>query len=213
MADILLGFQWERQSARYRDLSTGRWTSRATVTELMEAQVSSAERRLGNLVTAAHEGRLAPGWFAETMRTELRRLHLQNAALGIGGMDRMTSREFGRVGAALREDYARVARLTQELQDGTVSIAQALNRVQGYVGSARMQFFEAERTAMAQTGRQYEERRLLHANESCGDCIDYAGRGWRPAGELPIPGTNSACKSWCRCTMERREVRVDRQAA
>lgn len=210
MADVLPNYGWSREAARYRDLSTGRFVARATVTELLEAQVNSAERRLGNLVTAAHEGRVSPAWFAETMRTELRRAHLQNRALGVGGMDRLTQSDYGSVGRKLRDDYARVARLAQELRDGTVTLPQALNRVQGYMGTARLEFFEAERRALQRSERQWEERRVLGAAEHCPGCLELAARSWQPAGLLPLPADGSTeCGQHCRCTMERREVRTE----
>lgn len=208
MADVLVGFSFERGVARYRSLADGRFVSRATINDLLDAQVSSAERRLGNLITATHEGRLSPSWFAETMRTELRRLHLQERALAVGGFDRLTQSDYGSIGRRLRDDYARVARMAQELQDGTATLPQALSRMQGYLGSARAEYYEAERRVLGETGRQWEERRILNAQESCGDCIDLAARGWQPSGTLPLPGSGGTqCTVYCRCTMDRREVR------
>jgi hypothetical protein len=207
MADVLPNYGWERNTARYRDLSTGRFVSRNAISELLEASVSSVERRLGNLVTAAHEGRIAPAWFAETMRTELRRLSLQNASLGIGGIDRMDQRQYGRVGNSLRDSYGRVARLAADMQNGTVTLPQAMNRVQGYINSARMQYMASQRDALRATGRRMEARRRLSPAEHCATCIEYASRGWRPMEEVHLPGDGSTeCGGYDKCTIEYREV-------
>lgn len=210
MADVLPGFAFDRESARYRNTSTGRFVARRDVLNLMERSIDTAERRLGDLVTALHEKRISPGIFQEQMRTELRRLHLQNSALGAGGFDRLGPREYGRAGQMLRGDYQRLTNLAQGVVDGNVSLPQALNRVSGYVGTARSNFLHAERDASAdgaqRRGVRMEERRRLGASEHCVDCVRYAGLGWQPLGTLPVPGEASVCSRNCRCSLERREV-------
>lgn len=206
MADVLPGFTWSRDVGRYRSNATGRFVARRDIIGLLDTQINSAETRLGELVTALHEKRIDASTWQSVMRDELRRLHLQNAALGAGGFDRLTNREFGRAGALLREDYARMTQLAHDIANDEVTLPQALNRVRGYVGSARLNYYAADRDAARITGRRYEERRFLHASESCGDCIDYAGRGWVDEGTLPLPCEGSQCTKYCRCTLERREV-------
>ena len=165
---------------------------------------------MGELTTALVEKRLSPVAYQSIMRDEMRRLHLQNAALGSGGWDKTTAREFGRSGALLREDYKRMSNLANGVANGEVSLAQALNRIQGYAGSARINFLAAERDANRQAaqlrGVQLEERRRLGVAEHCKDCAGYAAMGWVPLGELPLPGQGSICGTHCRCSLERREV-------
>ena len=209
MADILVGYTYSRGLARYRDLTTGRFVSRNNIVSLLETQVDSTERRLGALVNAAHEGRVSPSWFAETMRTELRRAHLQNRALGMGGFDRLDASNYGAVGRKLRDDYARVARLAQDLADGNVTLPQALQRVRGYAGNARLEYWEAERAAMRGTGRSMEARRMLNPAEHCQTCIWLASKSWRPMDEIPVPGDGSTeCGSYDRCSIEYRTTPV-----
>lgn len=210
MADVLPGFTFSRDTARYHNTSTGRFVARRDVLNLMDRSINTAERRLGDLVTALHEQRISPGIFQEQMRTELRRLHLQNAALGSGGFDRLGPREYGRAGQMLRGDYQRLSNLAQGIVDGNVSLPQALNRVSGYAGTARSNFLAAERDAARdgaqRRGVRMEERRRLGASEHCVDCVRYAGLGWQPLGTLPVPGEASICSRNCRCSLERREV-------
>jgi hypothetical protein len=207
MADVLPGYTYNRESARYRNSETGRFVARRDIISLLEAQTNGAENRLGELVTALHEKRIDASTWQSVMRDELRRLHSQNAALGAGGWDRMDFRAWGRVGGYLAGDYTRLTNLAQDIADGKVSLPQALNRVDGYVISARRNFFEADRDAMFRSGRAFEERRRLGSSEHCAGCVDYAAMGYQPLGVLPIPGDGSTeCKSWCKCIIERREV-------
>lgn len=215
MADVLPGFTFDRGVARYRDTSTGRFVSRDrganSIMRLLDQRIRSSEQRLGDIVQAIADKSMAPGVGQMLMRDELRRLHLQNAALGAGGVDRLTFREFGRAGRALRDTYPRVANLVQGLNNGTVSIDQAMNRITGYVGEARVNFLHAERDAAHNTGLPHEERRLLGVAEHCVDCVGYAAQGWQPMGTLPVPGERSRCNGRCRCRMERRLVTPEMQ--
>lgn len=206
-ADVLPGYTWSSAPQRYRSTATGRFVARRDIVGMLDNQVTSASQRLGSLTTALHEGRIAPGPWADQMQSELRRLHSQNRALAVGGWDRMTPRDWGAVGGRLRDDYARVQRLAGEIQQGTVSLPQALNRVNGYVGNARVQFWEAERERrQVDPGQAIVELRVLGVAEHCQDCVDYYYRGWCVAGQLPPPGVDSECSTHCRCTMEHRQV-------
>lgn len=217
MADILPGYSFDSRVGRYRDTARGQFVARSRIVRLLDVQIHSVEQRLGNIVSAMADKSLSPGVGQTLMRDELRRLSLQNAALGKGGFDKLDFRDYGRVGRQLRENYPRVANLAQGLANGTVTLDQAMNRIRGYAGDARVLFFETERETLRATGRTFEQRRRLNPAEHCQDCVRYASMSWRPMGELPPPGMDSRCNRFCRCTMETREVTPDmvrqRQAA
>lgn len=211
MADILPGYLFDRRTGRYRDQASGRFTSRQAINDLLDRQIESTERRLANLTTAMHDGRIAPGVWAEQMRTELRRATLQHQALGAGGWDRLTQSDFGKAGASLRDTYARMIDLAQGVQNGTVTLPQALNRVNGYIGEARRLYYDASRgRRQPDMGMIGIEIRDLGVAEHCDGCVDLHGRGWQPVGVLPSPGDGSTpCGTHCRCGMRSREVPAD----
>lgn len=161
---------------------------------------------MAQIVQGIADKSIAPGVAQEALRDEMRRLNLANAALGKGGIEALDFRDYGRVGIQLRDTYARITNLVDGVEQGTVTLPQALTRIDGYALEARNQFFAAQRAASQATGRIVEERRILHAAESCPDCIDYAAEGWVAQGTLPLPGEQSQCGKYCRCTMEQREV-------
>jgi len=211
MADVLPGFTFSRSASRYRDTSNGRFVAKQRITGLLEYRVDSATERIGNIIQGVAAKEIAPGAAQMMMRDELRRLSLSNAALGKGGIEQLNARDYGRVGQQLRDSYARMSNLLRDVESGKVSLPQALSRVEGYALDARRQFFAAQRDAMSASGRQFEEHRFLHARESCVDCIGYAQMGWVAAGTLPLPGERSRCNSYCRCTVETREVTPEMQ--
>lgn len=208
--DILPGFSYSRSAQRYRSDATGKFVSRAEITGLMESQVNGLENRLGALAQAVADGNLAPAYFAEQARTEMRRAHLIERSLGAGGWDRLNSQDYGSVGRRLRDDYARIVNLAQGLTDGTVTLPQAMNRIQGWAGSARVEFLEAQRQRQqASEGMVLIEKRNLSASEHCADCLNFYEQGWQQAGILPVPGTGSVCRERCRCSIVSREVAAE----
>lgn len=206
MADILPGFTFDRRVARYRDSARGQFVSRTRINGLLEQQVNGAEQRLGNIVQGLYNKEMSAGYAQTLMRDEIRRVTLASSALGKGGIEQLEFRDYGRAGSQLRDTYARMTNLVNGIARGEVTLPQALRRIEGYTLEARNHFFAAQREAARQTGRQFEERRTLHARESCPDCIRYAALGWVAQGTLPMIGEQSQCNKYCRCSLDSREV-------
>lgn len=209
MADVLPGYSWDSRTARYRSSVTGRYVARRDILSLMEAQVSGVGERMAELTTALIEGRLSPAVWEAQARSELKRQHLAQSALGSGGFDRLGAREFGRVGGRIRQDYAALGALALAVTNGEVTPAQALARANRIMGNARTQFFDAERDRIQRSAsnRVVIERRVLGAAaQHCSDCVGFYNQGWQLAGSLPSPGVDAVCGGNCRCSMMRREV-------
>jgi hypothetical protein len=182
--------------------------ARHAIVDLLDGHIDAAERRLSGLMTAFHEGRVSPGTWVAVTRTELQRLHLQNAALGAGGWDRLRATDYGRIGGALQADYRRLLGFAEDVRAGKLTLAQAQARMALYAGNARREFYHAERDRIrpSAAGRVVIERRRLNSRESCEDCVGYYQQGWEPVGVLPVPGEGSKCLTNCRCNLEQREV-------
>jgi hypothetical protein len=206
--DILPGFLFERNIARYRDTSTGRFVARSRITSLMENQVATSEHRMAQIVQGVADKSIAPGVAQEALRDEMRRLSLANRALGAGGIEELNFRDYGAVGRQLRDTYERIGNLVTDVEEGNVSLPQALNRIQGYAGDARRQFFQATTVALqvasASRGVVTLMIRDLGAAEHCDDCVNYYEQGYQF--DLPAPGDGSVCNSHCRCNLRFREV-------
>jgi hypothetical protein len=175
----------------------------------MESHVAGAEDRLGSIIQGVYAKEIAPGVAQGLMRDELRRLHSQNRALGVGGWDRMTfERDWAAVGGRLRGDYARMTNLVNDIVSGRATLSQALNRVHGYAGNARAQFFEGEKQAQRQAAAAQSMALLmirdLGVAEHCVDCVDYYQMGYQF--DLPLPGESSRCSTRCRCRVRYRTV-------
>jgi hypothetical protein len=207
-ADVLSQYHYDKRIGQYRSDKTGKFVGRKTIVGLMRDQVGGAEDRFGALTTAYYEGKLSAATWIEAMQTEQRRLTLQNAALGAGGWDRLTQAQYGRAGADLRQIYAKISGTARDIADGKITLAQALARANEYVGSAKAHFWEADRESLqaSDTSVVILERRVLHGDESCKDCVEYYDKGWQYMGQLPVPCQDSVCGGHCKCTLERTEV-------
>jgi len=212
MADVLPGYTYDRTSGRYRDASTGRYVSRDTVTQLLDDSVADAETRMNNLSDAYIAGDIAPAVYVDQMKTEVKRQHMQQAALAKGGFDKLDQSDYGRVGAATRDLYPKIVGTAEDVQKGEVSEAQLHQRNTAYAGSARTLYHRTERSNPTETEPdqvQLEKRTLDPAAEHCEDCISYAGQGWQMAGSLPVPGEQCACRHNCRCSLIKQTVSAD----
>lgn len=86
----------------------------------------------------------------------------------------------------------------RQRRDGTLARRAGL-----YVQAARNAYERVRARVRGQAGAT-QMRRVLHANESCEDCVDYAAQGWVEIGALPMPGDGSQCGRRCLCTVEYR---------
>lgn len=209
---VLPGYTWNIDSSRYHNTQSGRFVSRDEINNLLRTEIQSAESRFRDLATAFHEKRISPTSFVEQMRTEQRRLTLQQISLGKGGFNQLSFSDYGRAGASLRDTYSKITGTAQDVVDGKISLSQLLNRVDGYAGEARGLYYKTTRGNVPVTpdGMISIERRTLGDSQHCEDCLRYYEMGWQVAGTvLPVPSVDCQCGSHCRCGLERRDVPAD----
>jgi hypothetical protein len=193
-------FTYDTAAGRYRGPS-GRFVPEQSVREAVDAVVDGGTQRVARLTQQLVDGALdLPGW-QQQMAAELKSLHLATAVAGHGGWAQMAPADFGWVGQRLRTQYEYLRGFAADLASGAQPLdGRAVNRARLYGEAARQGYYEMQR----RDGRLHgatQERRVLHAAESCAGCVAQAGRGWQPAGTLPPLGSQP-CLSRCRCTWE-----------
>src|SRR5574343_416241 len=160
-------------AGRYRDRATGRFVSELTVRGDLDKYIDAKNAKLDSLTTQLRNREISLADWQTQMRNELRTAHTNAAMVARGGRDQMTNADWGRTGRELRTQL---------------------------YGDASRKTYEQNRRAAAATNGNNLERRILHAAESCQDCIEYAGRGWQPIGTLPRIRQNQ-CRTKRKCTM------------
>ena len=78
-------------------------------------------------------------------------------------------------------------------------------RVKRYISTPLYSFQNLGRFMRKQEQGFKEMRRVAkHDARTCPDCISYGQAGWKPIGELPMPGRGCRCWDRCRCYVEYR---------
>lgn len=76
-------------------------------------------------------------------------------------------------------------------------------RVSRYLATPTFTFYTLGRYMVAQDQGFKEMKRVSKQDKKCCvDCKLYDGMGWRPMGELPMPGKGCRCYDRCRCHIE-----------
>lgn len=176
MADPRWGYS--PSAKRYRDLDSGRFLPRKTVTDIRDRVVDAAGREARDLAEQVVRGEITPDAFRQGMRVVVRNAHAANAIFGRGGINAMTSADFGRLGSTLRTQFAYLEGFVQAVENGSLSEAQAAARAQLYVNGATRSFEEGQAAA------------------------------WGIAGQLPCQPADmgTPCGSNCRCRWDLRET-------
>jgi hypothetical protein len=79
------------------------------------------------------------------------------------------------------------------------------DRVSRYMATPTFTFYTLGEYMVAQDQGFKEMRRVSKQDKKCcADCKLYDGMGWRPIGELPMPGKGCRCYDRCRCFIEYR---------
>lgn len=163
-------WQYDAKSRRYRDTRTGRFLNNNQMIRLRD-EFTDANR----VWFQEHAGRLNAGeidlqqWERQA-RARLKSIHVDQYTLGRGARGSMTQADWGRVGHALRDQYAYLNGFAQEIATGTLSPATIAARSTLYVEAS---------TASYERGRAAAHNLVLPA---------YPGDG------------STQCRVNCKCT-------------
>ena len=194
---------------KYRNTATGQFVSLADIFNLRDTNETATVDTLARLSLALSDGQLPQGAWFLAMQQQLRRLTVQQGALGAGGFTALTKRDLKRMDRALQEDWPRLQAFGEAIAKGQLSEAQIRARVNMYAGHARTQFYATQRRPVHKRSEVVLERRLIKPGEVCPLCSYLASLGWQPYGSLPLPGqsvadwTDGQCYTACRCDLER----------
>lgn len=195
---ITIDYSFDPRAQRYRDETNGRFIAWREVRAQVDRVIDSGSDRLQALTERLVRGELSVADWMRGMGREIKSQNLLAAVAARGGWEQMTPSDFGRIGAKLRNEYGYLRRFAEQIARGEIPLdGRVVARSRLYAQAARIEYEQIRREA----GIYTHERRVLHASESCEDCVEYAARGWRTIGTLPPVG-DSRCGVNCRCTFE-----------
>jgi hypothetical protein len=208
---------WDIRSARYRDMETGRYMSRARAIELVDASLEVSASRTDTLAEMAGSDPplISPGDWRDAMRQEIKDEYIRQYLFGRGGRDQMTPADWGSIGGMLTEQYRFLDRFAEQIADGALSTAQIRARARMYINSAREAYERGKQRAHIEARFDEVKWVLDPEAESCPDCVEFAAMEWRPMRLNPyggaFPGDGSTqCLTNCRCRLVyRRSAEVE----
>lgn len=193
-------YQWDPSAARFRDLATGRYISRDQVRRAIDDLIRKSQARITIASDQVRSGSITTSEWDAVMKQEIKRTHLTKEALVRGGWAQLTPEDYGRVGSAVREQYAYLENFRMELEAGKVRTdGTFMERARSYVESARVAYYEALAGMLPALGYT-EERNKLNPAEHCQDCLAMAALRWVRIGTC-IPIGQRKCRSKDKCEM------------
>ena len=197
-------FAFDAASQRFRYTSgdrAGQFVSQAKVRDIVDREYIRSQKT----VLAAIGDRLISGeleladWEAEVSQA-LKTLHINAYTLGKGGIERLTPRDYGTIGAKLKREYVYLRNFAQDVATGEMSIAQFQNRLSMYGDSAFSTYQQARVISHRSDGFEWY-RNIRNASESCDECIRISAQGWGRVGVYAAIGARQ-CKAKDRCNWE-----------
>jgi hypothetical protein len=202
-------FDWSERAMQYRDRRSGRFVPRAEIRSALDLAIQSAQETARGVAIRAQdargEGASLLRWQREAQQMAQDAI-LASVALERGGWAQMRPSDYGRAGRLIREEYARIERLAEQIaRRETVLDGRFIQRTTATVRAGRRAYHASEAAHMLARGFD-EEAYLRHAQDSCQSspktgrmgCVERERAGWQPIGHLPniaetVCGANDLC--------------------
>lgn len=117
------------------------------------------------------------------------------------GQGRLTPQDEGALLDTLNEQLGYLDEMVRQIEDGTLSPAQILDRSGRYGANGGLSFNEGMGAALGAIAVT-EQRFLGACSPHCPECLDYAARGRVDVGTLPRPRQLCRCSNSCCCRLE-----------
>ncbi|MEO1145161.1 MAG: hypothetical protein AAFY26_06150 [Cyanobacteria bacterium J06638_22] len=202
-------YRWDRRAQRFRHRSNGQFVARQTTLRIAERARNAAIADLQALGRQLNEGRISTHDFHQQASLTIRQIHVQQAVLGAGGSDRVSSETWLAIGRNVKKNIATgvdedgrrygLRELLKEVQDGSVSDRQLLARLQLYANSGKESYWQANINHAIAQGETWGERVLNEEAENCECCPVYAAMGPVPLDQIVLPTQKCPCGPNCRC--------------
>ncbi len=192
-------FTWDDRAGRFRD-ARGRFVSETRIRAGVDNVVSLASQNMLQLTRQFRTTDMTIDAWVAGMFQEIKLAHVAAALAAYGGKEQISQQQWGQIGSVIRNQYGFVRKFAHDMLEGRqVLNGRADVRAAQYGNAVRTTYENLRRQAQVNFGYTYE-RNVLHARESCAECLNATGRGSVPVGTLPAIGTR-LCRSACRCTL------------
>jgi hypothetical protein len=197
------GVRHSRSKGEYIYNANGRTVPDRNIQKRLDGIVDDFQQNTERLANRLDRGNLTIAQWQDRMRREIKDVHRTQYIVGRGGVESMTPRDWGRLGADLRHlHYNKLDKFALEIAEGNLTPAQINARSKLYMNASNKQYWRGKTEAKTAAGF-VSKQRFLNPAEHCEDCEDFEAMGRVPINDdsLPPPGEDSVCRSNCKCTM------------
>lgn len=191
---------------RYRDTSTGRYVSSASVRVELDRFVDRAGRESARALTEQlRDGRIALSEWQTGMARAVKNVNYAAVAAASGGVENMTAVERGRAGGIIRRQYEYLRNFAADIESGKQPLdGRAMRRAEMYMQAGRDAFHEQKRRSAsdAMPGQRLMIRSIRHPGDSCRSCIELDGKWFAMGDPAYTPVGRRECNVSCRCNEE-----------
>ncbi len=192
-------------TGRYIDRD-GKMVTQGRVTNELEKVITGTKQEMLALSEQLQAGDVGIQEWYNGMRSRMKIIHSISASIAKGGWAQMAQADWGSVGAITKKQYKLLGNFASEIISGKQKLdGRFLARVGMYTDAARSTGEDIKRRE-AQSLAITHERRILGTADHCRTdkngllgCVELAGKGWMPVGELPPIG-QTPCRTNCKCS-------------
>lgn len=188
-----MDWRWDTTVHRYRDWDSGRFISKSTVMDLLSQSMRGSETAIRMLNELGIGQTLRASEWEQLVRAELKREYIRQYLPGVGGLKQMTSADWSSIGGLLKNQYAYLHSLAQDLEAGNLSLAK-LNQLSAmYINSAHTSFERAHTRSAITWGADEVLWVMTPGLQHCDTCKERANMSWVKAnadGGFPESGSS-----------------------
>lgn len=196
-------YTYDERSGRYRARASGRFVRASEVRAATDKIIAASKTRVDATTEQFRSRTITLGEWESRMRAEIRAIHVAVAVAGKGGRDQMSNADWGSVGARVKREYQFLTKRADAVASGRQAIDGSLGqRARMYSQAALATYLDTRGNELALRGFT-EVRSIVHARESCAECLAQQAKGFQSE-RVYVPVGRRTCLSSCACTEQRR---------
>jgi len=137
---------WDDSVDQYRDPVTGRFVGVSQMQNLRNEFIDRQKEITTALVRSYRNGNVDIFQFENSIKDIIKNTYIDLYAMGAGGRNNLSHRDWGRIGAMLKEQYGEAGYLKglmEQIAAGNISPAQVAARLNMYINSANEALWKA----------------------------------------------------------------------
>lgn len=181
--------------------------SRREVRGLLEKLLDHTKEQAKGLTGRYDDGEISISEFEAGMRNLLKSSHLVSASIGRGGRERMTAKDWGRVGNKIRWQFGYLSKFARRLANG-MSKSMSESRAASYSAAIYTSYADSVAETRSEwkdagynQGKEPQVRLVQSSKEGCDECNNDAAEGWMDESALN-PLFSRICGDFCLCEIE-----------